>query len=110
MFAFAKLTLRGKSTTQSYRTLIYYVDLTLCDGVNLQEAITSAKQIEEQSKTVGFYQEALDHVARRQGYGKASFEVGGEEGLDILLRNFILRIPTNNRFSPPMIISHVQEI
>jgi hypothetical protein len=25
----------------------------------------------------------LDHVAR-QGYGNASFEVGGEEGLDIV--------------------------
>ena len=78
-----QLTLRGKSTTQSYRTPIYYVDLTLRDGVNLQEAITSAKQIDEQSKTAGFYQEALDFVAR-QGYGNASFEVGGEEGLDIV--------------------------
>ena len=78
-----QLTLRGKSTTQSYRTPIYYVDLTLRDGVNLQEAITSAKQIDEQSKAAGFYQEALDHVAR-QGYGNASFEVGGEEGLDIV--------------------------
>jgi hypothetical protein len=43
----------------------------------------SAKQIDEQSKAAGFYQEALDHVAR-QGYGNASFEVGGEEGLDIV--------------------------
>ncbi len=78
-----QLTLRGKSTTQSYRTPIYYVDLTLRDGVNLQDAITSAKQIDEQSKVAGFYQEALDHVAR-QGYANASFEVGGEEDLDIL--------------------------
>lgn len=31
----------------------------------------------------GFYQEALDHVAR-QGYGNASFEVGDDEGLDIV--------------------------
>jgi hypothetical protein len=59
------------------------VDLTLRDGVNLNDAITSAKQMDEQSKTAGFYQEALDHVAR-QGYGNASFEVGGEEGLDIV--------------------------
>lgn len=59
------------------------MDLTLRDGVNLQEAISSAKQIDEQSKAAGFYQEALDHVAR-QGYGNASFEVGGEEGLDIV--------------------------
>jgi len=43
-----QLTLRGKSTTQSYRTPIYYVDLTLRDGINLQEAITSAKQIDGQ--------------------------------------------------------------
>jgi hypothetical protein len=53
-----QLTLRGKSTTQSYRTPIYYVDLTLRDGVNLQDAISSAKQIDEQSKAAGFYQEA----------------------------------------------------
>ena len=78
-----QLTLRGKSTTQSYRTPIYYVDLTLRDGVNLQDAIVSAKQIDQQSKAAGFYQEALDFVAK-QGYGNASFEVGGDEGLDIV--------------------------
>ena len=49
----------------------------------MQEAISSAKQIDEQSKAAGFYQEALDFVAR-QGYGNASFEVGGVEGLDIV--------------------------
>ena len=59
------------------------MDLTLRDGTNLKDAISSAKQIDEQSKAAGFYQEALDHVAR-QGYGNASFEVGGEEGLDIV--------------------------
>lgn len=47
------------------------MDLTLRDGVNLQEAITSAKHIDERGKAAGFYQEALDHVAR-QGYGNAS--------------------------------------
>lgn len=78
-----QLTLRAKSTTQSYRTPIYYVDLTLRDGVNLNDAITSAKAIDEQSKVAGFYQEALDHVAR-QGYGNASFEIEVEEGLDIV--------------------------
>ncbi|MEG8237897.1 MULTISPECIES: hypothetical protein [Acinetobacter] len=78
-----QLTLRGKSTTQSYRTPIYYVDLTLRDGIHLQEAIINAKQINEQSKAAGFYQEALDNVAR-QGYGNASFEIDGVEGLDIV--------------------------
>ncbi|MDC4793212.1 hydrolase or metal-binding protein [Acinetobacter baumannii] len=78
-----QLTLRGKSTTQSYRTPIYYVDLTLQDGMSLQEAITTAKQIDEQSRKAGFYQEALDEVAR-QGYANAKFEVENEEGLDVV--------------------------
>lgn len=78
-----QLTLRGKSTTQSYRTPIYYVDLTLRDGTSLQDAITTAKEIDEQSKQVGFYQEALDQVAR-QGYANAKFEMDGEEGLEVV--------------------------
>jgi hypothetical protein len=49
-----QLTLRGKSTTQSYRTPIYYVDLTLRDGTNLQEAITSAKQMMNKARQQGF--------------------------------------------------------
>ncbi|ENW05942.1 recombination directionality factor [Acinetobacter beijerinckii] len=102
-----QLTLRGKSTTQSYRTPIYYVDLTLRDGVNLQEAITSAKQIDEQSKTVGFYQEALDHVAR-QGYGNGSFEVGGEEVLDIVEEFYADEANSDQRHQPND-LTHVQE-
>jgi len=102
-----QLTLRGKSTTQSYRTPIYYVDLTLRDGVNLQEAISSAKQIDEQSKATGFYQEALDHVAR-QGYGNASFEVGGEEGLDVV-EEFYLEDSTSEHQQNHN-LTHVQDI
>lgn len=78
-----QLTLRGKSTTQSYRQPVYYVDLTLREGVSLNDAIVQAKQIDEQSKAAGFYQEALDHVAR-QGFTNARFEVGSEEGLDVV--------------------------
>ncbi|ENX04021.1 hypothetical protein F900_00512 [Acinetobacter modestus] len=103
-----QLTLRGKSTTQSYRTPIYYVDLTLRDGTNLKEAITSAKQIDEQSKAAGFYQEALDYVAR-QGYGNASFEVGGEEGLDIV-EEFYTDEPKQESSQSTHDLSHVQDI
>ena len=78
-----QLTLRGKSTIQSYRTPVYYVDLTLRDGVNLQQAIQVAKEIDQQSKTSGFNQQALDQMAR-QGYGNARFEVNSEEGLDLV--------------------------
>ncbi|MEG1488542.1 recombination directionality factor [Acinetobacter sp.] len=78
-----QLTLRGKSTTQSYRQPVYYVDLTLKDGVSLNEAIRTAKEIDQQSKDAGFYQEAVDFVAR-QGFANANFEMNDGEGLDVL--------------------------
>lgn len=107
-----QLTLRGKSTTQSYRTPIYYVDLTLRDGVNLNDAINSAKQMDEQSKVSGFYQEALDHVAR-QGFANAQFEVCGEEGLEIVeefyseVANVTAQSPTEQQSES---FSHAQDI
>ncbi|MRA47030.1 hydrolase or metal-binding protein [Acinetobacter pittii] len=78
-----QLILRGKSTTQSYRQPVYYVDLTLREGISLNEAIIQAKQIDEQSKQAGFYQEAVDHIARR-GFANAQFEMNAEEGLDLV--------------------------
>ena len=39
---------------------MYYVDLTLRDGVNLQQAIQMAADIDQQSKQSGFNQHALD--------------------------------------------------
>lgn len=78
-----QLTLRGKSTTQSYRQPVYYVDLTLREGISLNDAITQAKQIDEQSKQTGFYQEAVDHIARR-GFANAVFEINSEEDPDVI--------------------------
>ena len=78
-----QLILRGKSTTQSYRQPVYYVDLTLREEISLNEAIVQAKQIDEQSKQVGFYQEALDFIARK-GFGNGRMDVDMEEGLDVV--------------------------
>lgn len=78
-----QLTLRGKSTTQSYRQPVYYVDLTLREGISLNDAIVQAKQIDDESKEAGFYQEAVDFVAR-QGFANARFEMDVEEGLDVV--------------------------
>lgn len=47
----------GSDDVQSYRQPVYYVDLTLREGVSLNDAIVQAKQIDEQSKQAGFYQE-----------------------------------------------------
>lgn len=85
-----QLILRGKSTAQSYRTPIYYVDLTLRDNISLQDAITEAKTIDEQAKAAGFYQEALDHVARlgfAQGFAGFDMDFGnmqGEDNFDVM--------------------------
>ncbi len=76
-----QLTLRGKSTTQSYRQPVYYVDLTLREGCDLKSAIQTAKEIDQQSRLSGFNQEALDHKAR-QGYANAVFELGSEDVIE----------------------------
>ncbi len=74
----------------------------------MQEAISSAKQIDEQSKAAGFYQEALDFVAR-QGYGNSSFEVGSDEGLDIV-EEFYTDESKLVSTQPLRDLSHVQDI
>lgn len=78
-----QLTLRGKSTTQSYRQPVYYVDLTLREGVSLKEAIHTAKELHDQMQQVGFSQEGLDQTAR-QGFANAIFDMDVEEGLEVV--------------------------
>lgn len=72
------LRLRGKSTVQSYRTAIYYVDLTVREGLNVQEAIQQAKQSEKAMQEAGYDQAALD-LAARQGFGNADTELEEDE-------------------------------
>ena len=103
-----QLILRGKSTTQSYRQPVYYVDLTLRDGISLNEAIMQAKQIDEQSKQAGFYQEALDFTARK-GFANAKFEVHAEEGME-LLEEFYLHSDSAVDTEHSVQLSYVQEI
>jgi hypothetical protein len=62
---------------------VYYVDLTLREGVDLQTAIQTAKEIDQQGKQAGFDQAALDQIAR-QGFANAKFEVHAEEGMELL--------------------------
>ena len=77
-----QLTIRGKSTTQSYRTPIYYVDLVLQDGVDLKQAIEQAGEIEQSLIEAGFDQAKLEAVARA-GYANSHF-VDEEEGATLL--------------------------
>lgn len=68
-----ELKLRGKSTTQSHRAPIYYVDLVVRSGITLEQAITQAKERDAQRRTSGFDQDALDEAARN-GFANGTFE------------------------------------
>jgi ABC-type enterochelin transport system substrate-binding protein len=78
-----ELKLRGKSTTQSHRTAIFYADITVRDGMTLEQAIAEARTTHERRQAVGFDQEGLDHAARL-GFQNAAFETTEEEVPEIL--------------------------
>lgn len=74
-----ELRLRGKSTTQSHGTPVFYVDLTVRCGTTLCDAIKAAKGVREQSAAAGFDQQGLDKAAR-EGMANGAFEESAEEG------------------------------
>jgi hypothetical protein len=73
-----ELRLRGKSTRQSHGTPIFYVDITVRNGLTLEDALLAAKQLEETRQAAGFDQSALDHAAR-QGFNNGAFEDSEED-------------------------------
>ena len=73
-----ELRLRGKSTTLSRRTPIYYVDLTVRSGMTLSEAISFAKAQAQERTECGFDQVGLD-AAARDCLSEGGFEETGEE-------------------------------
>jgi hypothetical protein len=74
-----ELRLRGKSTTQSYRGAIYYVDLVTRVGMSLAQAVAAAKTLSDERRSAGFDQPALDAAARK-GLANGAFEDSVEEG------------------------------
>ena len=68
-----ELKLRGKSTTQSHRTPIFYVDLVVRSGMTMEQAITEARRLDGERQQAGFDQAALDEAAR-QGFANGAFE------------------------------------
>ena len=53
------------------------------EGIHLQEAIQTAKEIDQKSKLCGFNQAALDQMAR-QCFDNEVFEMNVQEGLDLV--------------------------
>ena len=96
------LRLRAKSTTQSYRTPVYYVDLTLRDELTLTEAVEQARQAAMRDDEAGVTISEMEAVARallRNG----QFEEVDEE-VPLLLEEFYPEPETGeaSSASPPM--------
>ncbi|MBN8503080.1 MAG: hypothetical protein J0L58_01270 [Burkholderiales bacterium] len=86
-----ELRLRGKSTTQSHRAPIYYVDLTIRTGLTMSEAISKAVQEAQERKAAGFDQSLLDEAAR-SGFAQGAFEESAEEGAQLVEEFFPLKV------------------
>ncbi|NKF24513.1 recombination directionality factor [Solimonas marina] len=78
-----ELKLRGKSTTQSHRAPIYYVDLVIRAGLSLEAAVAQARELDGRRNAAGFDQQALDEAARR-GFAGGAFEDSSEEALAVV--------------------------
>ena len=78
-----ELKLRGKSTTMSRGTPIYYADLTVREGWSLPQAVSHAQKVAQARMDAGFDQAALDEAAR-EGYANGGFEESDEDGLDVV--------------------------
>lgn len=78
-----QLKLRAKSTTQSHRAPVYYVDLCLKEGVTLDDAVSLAIAEATKSDQAGVGIKALEQVAR-EGLGNGAFEESEEEASAIV--------------------------
>ena len=73
-----QLKLRAKSTTQSHRTPVYYVDLCLRDGISLEDAVSQAIDDAHKSEHAGVGIKALE-LAARIGLSNGAFEDSEDE-------------------------------
>ena len=98
-----ELGLRGKSTRQSHGTPIFYVDLTVCSGMDMAEALQAANNLDEQRLSTGFDQNALDEAARR-GFANGAFE-DSEEDSGALIEEFFTAESTEPSASTPTLVT-----
>lgn len=77
------LRLRGKSTTLSHRTPVYYADLTLREGETLSAAVSAARQAAEQCGEAGVDTDGLEEAAR-VAMANGAFEESDEDAPEVL--------------------------
>lgn len=90
--------LRGKSTRQSHGLPIFYVDITVRNGISMEEALLQAREIDEARQSSGFDQNALD-AAARSGFANGAFEDSEEEG-ETVVEEFFPEFPPATTTSP----------
>jgi len=98
-----ELRLRGKSTRQSYGTPIYYVDLTVRQGMTMEEALQQAHAVNQARHNAGFDQHALD-AAASQGFANGAFEDTEDESRQVLEEFYLNDTPeraSNTASEPP---------
>ena len=77
------LRIRGKSTTQSFRQAIFYVDIITRSEHSLAQTIAMATETNLNRQQAGFDQQALDHAAKL-GFANGEFEDTEDEGLEVV--------------------------
>lgn len=78
-----QLKLRAKSTTQSHRAPVYYVDLTLRDKVTLEDAVSAAMADAAKAEQAGVGIAQLEAIARI-GLSNGAFEDDADEAVAVV--------------------------
>ena len=80
------LKLRAKSTTQSHRAPVYYVDLCLREGVSLEDAIAQSRLAAAQQEEAGVDITAFE-LAARMALANGAFE-DSEDDVPVIVEEF----------------------
>ncbi|MEA3405374.1 MAG: hydrolase or metal-binding protein [Pseudomonadota bacterium] len=89
------LKVRGKSTRQSYGHPIYYVDLTLREGLSIEETLEQAQALQKHRDAMGFNQVALDKAAS-SGFSNGHFEED-QDSIDSVVEEFFPEQTSGNQ-------------
>lgn len=94
-----QLKLRTKSTTLSHQTPVYYVDLTLRDGLTLPQAVREANQLAAEEREAGLQIAAFEQTAMAL-LDNGQFEETEEE-VPLVMEEFYPDPPSPGKDEPP---------
>ena len=77
------LRLRAKTSANSYKSVVYFVDLQVREGMSLAEACQAGQAHRQAWEDIGLSREAFE-AAARDGFDRSAFEDAEEEGGEVL--------------------------